>query len=91
MEIKVFATLRDVVGGKSIQVDTTQPMRVAELLQQVIAKHPLLRAKLFAPDGGLNPSVHILINGRDVRFLDGVDTVVSASDSVQMFPPVGGG
>jgi len=91
MEIKVFATLRDVVGGKSIQIDITQPVRAAELLSQVVAKHPPLRAKLFAQDGGLNPSVHILINGRDVRFLDGLDTVVGPSDSVQMFPPVGGG
>jgi molybdopterin synthase sulfur carrier subunit len=91
MEIKVFATLRDVVGGKSIQVDITQPTPAADLLRQVIAKHPALRAKLFTENGALNPSVHILINGRDVRFLDGLDTVVGAGDSVQMFPPVGGG
>ncbi len=91
MEIKVFATLREVVGGKSIQVDINGPVTAAVLLHQVVEKHPALGPKLFAPDGTLNPSVHVLINGRDVRFLQGLDTIISSSDTVQMFPPVGGG
>jgi MoaD family protein len=91
MEIKVFATLRDVVGGKCIQVDITTSLTAAALLHQVVAKYPALQPKLFAPDGTLNPSVHVLINGRDVRFLKGLETVVGPTDTVQMFPPVGGG
>jgi len=91
MEVKVFATLRDVVGGKSVSVDVGSGISVQQLLAQVLDKYPALRPKLLTEDGQLNSAVHILVNGRDVRFLQGLETVVTAKDTVQMFPPVGGG
>lgn len=91
MEVRVFATLRDVVGGKSVRVDVGSAMSVQQLLVQLLDKYPDLRPKLLTEDGQLNPSVHILVNGRDVRFLQGLETVITAQDTVQMFPPVGGG
>ena len=89
--MRVFATLRDVVGGKSVYVDVDSGVSVRQLLAQLLDKYPDLRSKLLTEDGQLNPSVHILVNGRDVRFLQGLETVITAQDTVQMFPPVGGG
>lgn len=91
MEVKVFATLRDVVGGKSVRVDVGSGVSIRQLLAQMLDQYPGLRPKLLTEDGQLNPSVHILVNGRDVRFLQGLETVITAQDTVQMFPPVGGG
>ncbi len=91
MEIRIFATLRDIVGHKSIYIDHVPDMTVRQVLQEVIAAYPALHAKLLDEQGGLHKSIHLLVNGRDVRFLDGLETEVAAQDSVRIFPPVGGG
>jgi len=91
MEIQVYATLRDVVGRKTIAVDLPAPTDLAELLERVCALHPALRAKVLDADGRLQPAIHILVNGREVRQLDGLRTRVMPDDSVRILPPVGGG
>lgn len=92
MEIKVYATLREVVGGKSVHIDDAPEMTVDQMLQQLHAKYPALRAKLFVNDSTeLNPSIQVLVNGRDMRYLAGLQTALSGSDEIRLFPPVGGG
>lgn len=91
MDIQVYATLRNVVGGKTIQIDLSAPVALAELLERVFAVHPALRSKVLDASGGLQPSIHILVNGREVRHLDGLQTRVTPEDSVRILPPVGGG
>lgn len=91
MDIQVYATLRDVVGGKSILVEVTAPVALGDLLEHVFAMHPALRGKVLDAEGNLQPSVHILINGREARHLDGLQARVSPEDSVRILPPVGGG
>jgi molybdopterin synthase sulfur carrier subunit len=91
MEIKVYATLRDVVGGASVHLDSAPEMTVEQLLQELFARYPILPSKFFDAQGDLHRAVHILINGRDMRFIDGLDTVISSKDEVRIFPPVGGG
>jgi molybdopterin synthase sulfur carrier subunit len=91
MEISFYATLRDVVGDKSVYVDDAPSMTVGRMLHEVLTAHPALRVKLLDERGELHTHIHILVNGRDVRFLDGLETIVAPQDSVRIFPPVGGG
>lgn len=51
---------------------------------------PLLPA-LVDDRGELFLSVMILLNGRNIRLLDGLDTVVEPDDTLMLFPPSGGG
>lgn len=41
--------------------------------------------------GELFLSVMILLNGRNIRLLDGLETVVEPDDVLMLFPPSGGG
>ena len=91
MEIKVYATLRDIVGNHSVRLEDAAEMNVDQILQQLFAKHPELRSKLLDNDGRLNPTFHIFINGRNVQYLNGLETIVTTADDVRIFPPVGGG
>jgi molybdopterin synthase sulfur carrier subunit len=91
MKIKVHATLRDVVGEKCIRLDRSSNVTVNQILQELITRYPAIFPKLFKEDGELHPGVHILINGRDMRYLNGLETRISAEDEVRIFPPVGGG
>jgi len=92
MEIKIYATLRQVLGAKSIHVDDAPEISVAQMLKEIYNKYPRLRPELFAGDPSqLNPAIHVLINGRDMRYLDGMESVITPKDEVRLFPPVGGG
>lgn len=92
MEIKVYATLRDVVGGPSVRFDEVAEMTVGQMLQALVAKYPALLPKLVIGAGKeLHPALHILVNGRDMRYLNGLETMLTAQDNIRIFPPVGGG
>lgn len=91
MEIIVYATLRDIVGGNSINLKGVSEITVEEMFQKMFELHPDLRGEFYKKDGELHTAAHILINGRDMRYINGWDTVVTQDDVVRIFPPVGGG
>jgi len=53
---------------------------VADLLRRL----PLPPALLF-PEGELNRDLEVLVNGRNIAFLDGVQTPLRADDRVTVF------
>ncbi len=91
MEIKVYATLRPIVGGPSVKLNGVEEITVDEMLNALYAQFPDLRPELYKGREELHPAIHILVNGRDMRYINGVETVLKASDEVRIFPPVGGG
>ena len=59
------------------------------LLQELETDFPDLSAKLVA---GLDAGyLNVLINGRNIQFLQGQDTMLNDGDTVAFLPPVGGG
>ncbi len=91
MEIKVYATLREIVGGKSATLNGHGSKTMRQILEELFEKYPQMREKLFLNGGEMHSAFHFLVNGRDARYLDGLDTVISPDDDVRIFPPVGGG
>ena len=64
---------------------------VGEVLRSVAAQHPATESQLFAEDGGLNRYVNVYLNDEDVRVLEGLETSVSAGDTVVILPAMAGG
>lgn len=91
MQIKVYATLRDVVGGPSVQLDHVTQLTIGEVIDRLFTQYPDMRPLLLKGNGELHSAFHILVNGRDARYLNGLETTVSARDEIRIFPPVGGG
>lgn len=92
MEVHFYATLREIVGGKTVFFDLPSGTSARQLLLEVTNRFPVLKQKLLTDNGDLHNYVHYFINGRDVRYLDsGMDTVLQLDDLVSVFPAVGGG
>ncbi|MCB0210257.1 MAG: MoaD/ThiS family protein [Anaerolineae bacterium] len=91
MEINVYATLRPIVGGTSVTLDDVAEITVEDMLSRLCAKYPDLQPELYKGRDDLHPAIHILVNGRDMRYIDGQQTVLRSTDVVRIFPPVGGG
>lgn len=91
MQVKLFATLRPIVGGSEVSVVTQPGQTVGELIDELVTRWPELRPELLDAEGNLLNRIHILVNGRGVQHLDGLDTVIPEGARIAIFPPVGGG
>ena len=90
MTIKYFATIRTYTGENERRLDDA-PGDLRELLTALAGRYGTsFRRAVFAGDE-LNGEIIILVNGRNVVHLKGLDTPLKASDEVSIFPMVAGG
>lgn len=91
MQVRVYATLRPIIGGPQATVALPPGATFRQLLDAMLTQWPDLSRELLDKQGDLRPNIHIFLNGRDVRYLDGLDMPIPADADVSIFPPVGGG
>ena len=90
IEAKLYATLRALAdGNKSIEIEGGPT--VGATLDQLVALYPELRGGLFDEDGAVRSYVAVMVNGRDIRHLGGLDSPVEDGATLDIFPPVAGG
>ncbi len=90
MEIRFYATLRPLVGGRSVQLDGSPPT-VGAVIDRLIADHPALEERLIDESGQVRRFVAVMLNGRDIRHLEGLETAIPPNSDMDIFPPVAGG
>ena len=91
MQVNIYATLRDLVGISKTEIELSEPALAGEILNRLGQSYPPLASKIFDGIGRLSGSITVLLNGRSLEYLDGLETLVSDSDKLSLFPPVGGG
>jgi len=92
VKVSFYATLRDAVGARTVDLAVEEPISVRGLVAAMVERFPALRPVLLDPEGELSRSVHVFVNGRGAGFLpDGLATRVSAADAIDVFPAVAGG
>jgi len=92
MKVNFYAMYRQVVGGKTVDVSVPEAVSVRQLIEEAIRRYPALRRELLDERGDLYGHVHVYVSGRDVPFLaEGMDTLLRPDDTVDIFPPIGGG
>ena len=89
--LKLFATLRDLAGVKTIDVPFADGQTVRQLVADIEVACPQLADEIVGSDGELTGQVHILVHGRHIQWLDGLDTTIQESDIVALIPPSAGG
>jgi len=92
MYVNFYADLRTLAGGKTFQVDIAVPATARAVLENVTGSRPDLAEKIWHTPGELYDHIHVFINGRQSTFLpQGLDTPLELNDTLDVFPPVGGG
>ncbi|MEO2077503.1 MAG: ubiquitin-like small modifier protein 1 [Bacillus sp. (in: firmicutes)] len=90
MIVKVFANLRQICGGVTVEV-LPDGDRVIDVLDKMVEMFPDLQAEIFTPEKTLLPFVHVYVNGQNIIHLDDLQTKVDEKDQFALFPPVAGG
>ncbi|MFJ5714985.1 ubiquitin-like small modifier protein 1 [Neobacillus sp. NPDC093127] len=90
MLVKVFANLRQICGGVTVEVQPDGD-RVIDVLDKMVVMYPDLKDEIFTAEKELLPFVHVYVNGRNIIHLDNLQTKVEETDQFALFPPVAGG
>jgi molybdopterin converting factor subunit 1 len=79
INILLFATLRDYVGAKTVEIDITTGMTVADLKAELVKKYPKLAQ--------IKESMMAAIN----REYAADEQILPVNGEIAFFPPVSGG
>jgi molybdopterin converting factor small subunit len=87
--VRLPSQLRVLVGGAGeVPVEATT---VREAIAAVDAAHPGIAFRVLDDKGALRRFVNVFVADEDVRFLDGLDTVLAPGTTVSLVPAVAGG
>jgi sulfur-carrier protein len=87
--IRLPQVLRAQAGGeRAIEVHGAT---IGDAVQALVGRHPALETQLLGTDGQLHRFVNVYLNGRDVRYLEGLDTPVGDRDEIRLLPAIAGG
>ncbi len=90
--VRTMFELARIVGRPSVQLTVQEDATVRTVLEALAAARNGLRDRLFdKATGGLLPYLFVELNGRDIRSLQGLETLVGEGDALSVLIPVAGG
>jgi len=81
-KVKFFATLREITGKRE---EIIEGNNVKEVLNALYKEY----GEEFKKE--LKERSMILVNGKNIEHLEGMETKVREEDTISIFPPAGGG
>lgn len=87
--IRIPTSLRGLTNGSS-EVELPAG-RLGDLIDGLTSNYPDLGERLIDDGGNLRRFVNVFVAEEDIRFLDGLETEVSAGQVVTILPAVAGG
>lgn len=89
--IKFIGSLRKDSGAKEIKIDAKKEALI-DLINKMTKQNPALRRNLLDEQIGTpKPNALILVNGKEISVLDGLETKVKDGDEIVFVPVVHGG
>ncbi|MCK5389913.1 MAG: MoaD family protein [Candidatus Thorarchaeota archaeon] len=91
VSVKFFAQLRDLTGKKTkIKFDLIEGATISHLLEELYLDSKI-KKHMLDENNQINSDITILRNGREIKFLEGTDTILNSGDEISIFPLVVGG
>jgi MoaD family protein len=88
IEVRIPTILRNYTGGE--KAVTGDGASLSALIDDLEASHPGIKERLLE-NGDLRRFVNVYVNDEDVRFIGGLEAVLSDGDQVVVLPAVAGG
>jgi sulfur-carrier protein len=91
MRVTFYATLRQLIGGRSVDLALPPGGTARDLLDLAATTYPALTPLVWTSDGGLRDYIKVFVDGRETTHLGGVAAVIPRDATVDIFLPVAGG
>ena len=91
--MKFFAAIRELAAVKDETIDLQSNTAVRELIQVLCQRHggDFTEYVIDPNTGAPRSHLQILVDGKNLSSLEGLETRLSDGDEVALMPPVGGG
>jgi MoaD family protein len=86
--IELVAEFRRVAGACEFDIDAPT---VGQALHELVREAGHALEDVVFAHGRVHPGIAVLVNGRNIRFLQGLETPLGPGDRVAILPIVGGG
>ena len=92
VQIQFFSLLRILLKQERLELPAVEKETVAQLLERIQQQLPTpFVHKLLNENGSMHAGTIILVNRHNIHHLEGLQTPVSDTDVVALFPPGAGG
>jgi sulfur-carrier protein len=90
--LKFIGALRQISGKSQAKIDFQERLTIKILVAKASVEMPQL-GKIFSEQqlGDANSNALVLVNGREISVLDGLETVLHDGDEIVFIPVVHGG
>jgi molybdopterin synthase sulfur carrier subunit len=91
--VRTILDLKRILGQREVEISLPNKSTLQQLLATMVDTWgDELRSNLFEPNTTTPlPHIRLMVNGQDITFLNGMETVLEDGDEILMLPPVGGG
>ncbi|MFP4050809.1 MAG: ubiquitin-like small modifier protein 1 [Thermoplasmata archaeon] len=91
IKIKFFASLREIVGKEGISMEKDDLKDVGDVLKKISLSSNKIQKRFYDDGSTLNKNLIVLKDGRNINYLDGLNTSVEEDDTIAVFPVIAGG
>jgi len=93
VKVRTILTLKKILGKGEVELPMPERSTLGELLTTMVNRWgDELASQLFEPKSTrVLSSIRLMVNGRDIAFLNRMETVLQNGDEVLILPPVSGG
>ncbi|MDK2906727.1 molybdenum biosynthesis protein MoaD [Petrotoga miotherma DSM 10691] len=91
MKIKFFSLIKFDLKKDEVDYQLSESKTIKEIMKLLDQEFDNYFSRKLLKDEELKSGTIILLNGRNVRHLQGLDTLVENKDEITIFPPSGGG
>jgi len=89
IQVRIPTALRKLAEGRDVV--EVEGANVGEVLTNIKSLFPALAEQLVDENGKVRRFVNLFANDEDIRFLDELDTELSAGDELSIVPAIAGG
>ena len=89
VKVRIPTPLRKLTNDEElVNIEATT---VAGAINELQGKFPGIKERLMDEAGGIRRFVNVYVNNEDIRFLDDLQTAVTATDEISIIPAIAGG
>jgi molybdopterin synthase sulfur carrier subunit len=93
IRVRTILTLKRILGKGEVELAVPEGTTLQKLLAMIVDRYgDELASRLFEEKTKtVLPYIRLMVNGRDIAFLDRMETILRDGDDVLILPPVSGG
>ncbi len=91
VRVKFFATFKQITNKKEIELQLEEGTNISQLIDILIKSYNDLKKEIYDDKNKIKDYIQILKNGRNIKYLNALNTQLKDADTISIFPPVAGG